>query len=107
LILVLYVDNLLKTDNHVQNINWIKESFCKEIWYVKFRKNEMLSLHRVCAFRRNNLYDLMRLFTKIMIEFGMDKCNMCLVLTHDKVKLLVDMDSKELNPTSIRGLLGN
>ncbi len=49
----------------------------------------------------------MRLFTKIMIEFGMDKCNMCLVLTHDKVKLLVDMDSKELNPTSIRGLLGN
>jgi hypothetical protein len=67
----------------------------------------MLSLHRVYAFKRNNLYDLMRLFTKILIEFGMDECNMCLILIHDKVKLLVDMDSKELNPTSIRGLLGN
>jgi hypothetical protein len=41
------------------------------------------------------------------IEFGMDECNMCLVPTHDNVKLLVDMGSKEINPTSIRGLLGN
>jgi hypothetical protein len=44
--------------------------------------------------------------TKILTKFGMDGCNPCLVPMRDNVKLLTNMDSKEVDPIVYKKIVG-
>jgi len=44
--------------------------------------------------------------TNILTKFSMDGCNPCLVPMRDNVKLLANMDSKEVDPIIYKKILG-
>jgi hypothetical protein len=81
-------------------------NFIKKFDMSKLKTNEILSLNGVCAFERRNCYDSKCYVTNILTKFGMDGCNPYLVPMHDNVKLLANMDSKEVDPIIYKKILG-
>jgi hypothetical protein len=81
-------------------------NFIKKFDMSKLKTNEILPLNGVCAFERRNCYDSKCYVTNILTKFGMDGCNAYLVPMHNNVKLLANMDSKEVDPIIYKKILG-
>jgi len=105
LILIFYIGDLLIIDNHVQKIG-SNNNFIRNLIFQDLRQMRYYLCVEFVHLEEGIVMIQQGYLTNILTKFGMDGGNPCLVPMHDNVRLLANMDSKEVDTIVYKKIVG-